>query len=126
MGFFDTKYRAYRDARAGRSAQFSDEEIEKYTGKTRAELDKWAVSTEGVGRWQKASSMMAGGTVGLGMGEMPTHVRGTTLKYGPQWEQRQRDWEEQREQEQRRQEEEEEVKDTTEGKAKGKGKEHSA
>ena len=56
-----------------------------------------------------------------------THVRGTTLKYGPQWEQRQQDWEEQREQEQRRQEEEEEeVKDTTEGKGKWKGKEHSA
>ncbi|KAJ1327034.1 hypothetical protein MN608_08483 [Microdochium nivale] len=111
MGFLDDKVRAYKDARDGRSAKFSDEDIEKYTGKTRAELDNWAANTEGVGRWQKASSMLAGGTVGMGMGEMPTHVVGgagdgssgskSTLKFGPEWEKREIEWKEHREREER-------------------------
>jgi len=96
MGFLNDKHLAYKDAKSGRSAKFSDEQIEKYTGKSRVEFDKWAANTAGVGRWQKASSMMAGGTVGLGMGEMPEHVTGTTLKFGPEWEKRQLEWEQQR------------------------------
>lgn len=96
MGILNDKYRAYKDAQSGRSSKFSDEDIEKYTGKSRVELDKWAANTEGVGRWQKASSMMAGGTVGLGMGEMPEHVTGSTLKFGPEWEKRHLEWEQQR------------------------------
>ncbi|KAH7036012.1 uncharacterized protein B0I36DRAFT_319527 [Microdochium trichocladiopsis] len=95
MGFLGAKYRAYKDARSGRSAKFSDDDIEKYTGKSRVDLDKWAVTTEGVGRWQPASSMMAGGTVGLGMHEMPMNVTRQPLKFGPEWEKRHLEWEQQ-------------------------------
>ena len=45
-------YRRYDDARMGRNKQISEEDLEKYTGKSRAELDKFAATTPGVGKNQ--------------------------------------------------------------------------
>ncbi|KAJ1337829.1 hypothetical protein MN608_00685 [Microdochium nivale] len=83
MGFFSDKYRAYKDAKDGRGTTFSDEDLIKHTGKSRAELDKWARSTEGVGPNQKAGSLTAGGTCGPAVGEYSTYDVASPLKFPP-------------------------------------------
>ncbi len=75
--------RKYRDAKASRSDTISDEEMLKYTGKTKDQLDVWAKDRPDVGGNQLA------GKIGMG----PTPVGGTTswappgkqqLKFPPQ------------------------------------------
>ncbi|KXJ97305.1 hypothetical protein Micbo1qcDRAFT_171006 [Microdochium bolleyi] len=84
MGFLGDKYRAYKDAKEGRSnARFSEADIQKYTGRSRAELDRWAQSTEGVGANQKAGSLTAGGTYGPAVGEYSTFDVAGPLKFPP-------------------------------------------
>lgn len=45
---------------------FSDEDIKKYTGKTRAEFNDFAESTPGVGKNQLAGKIDQGSATGLG------------------------------------------------------------
>ncbi|KAH7171311.1 hypothetical protein EDB81DRAFT_636458 [Dactylonectria macrodidyma] len=49
-----------------KSKPLSDEDILKYTGKTRDELKTWSESTPGVGRNQLSGRMAMGNTSGLG------------------------------------------------------------
>ncbi|KAF4985294.1 hypothetical protein FDECE_16667 [Fusarium decemcellulare] len=57
-------YQRYQDKRRGPGP--SDEDILKYTGKTREELNTWADTQPGVGRNQLAGRISAGPTTGLG------------------------------------------------------------
>ncbi|KAK7755186.1 hypothetical protein SLS62_002691 [Diatrype stigma] len=45
-------YVRYKNARMGRNNKISDEELEKFTGKDRVQLEKWAETTPGVGKNQ--------------------------------------------------------------------------
>ncbi|EKJ77844.1 hypothetical protein FPSE_01937 [Fusarium pseudograminearum CS3096] len=56
-------YRRYKDSKA--PVPLSDEDIKKYTGKTREELGTWADSTPGVGKNQLAGRAMIGEASGL-------------------------------------------------------------
>ncbi|KAF4341336.1 hypothetical protein FBEOM_4809 [Fusarium beomiforme] len=57
----------YERFQAGKKSKpLSDEDILKYTGKTRDELSKWADSQPGVGKNQLAGSITAGPISGLG------------------------------------------------------------
>lgn len=87
MGFLKDKACAYKHAKVSKAAKYSDEDLEKYTGKSRAELDKWAASAEGVVRWQTAGG--ANGVIGVGS------VGEGRLNFGPEWEERgrQAEWE---------------------------------
>jgi len=61
-------YGKWQDLKRGPSTSgMSDEDLLKYTGKTRAEFDKWAATTPGVAGGQAAGSLTAGGTSGFGM-----------------------------------------------------------
>ncbi|KAF5019593.1 hypothetical protein F66182_8403 [Fusarium sp. NRRL 66182] len=65
-------YRRFKDSK--KSVPLSDEDIQKYTGKTREELSAWADSQPGVGRNQLAgraagpASGLAGVAIGDGLG----------------------------------------------------------
>ncbi|KAL4725626.1 hypothetical protein ACLX1H_007775 [Fusarium chlamydosporum] len=74
MGFFSSHstsdqtekkslYRRYKDSKA--PVPLSDEDVLKYTGKTRDELKTWADSTPGVGKNQLAGRAMIGEASGL-------------------------------------------------------------
>ncbi|KAG8676578.1 hypothetical protein FPOAC2_02684 [Fusarium poae] len=56
-------YRRYKDSKA--PVPLSDEDIQKYTGKSREELKTWADSTPGVGKNQLAGRATIGETSGL-------------------------------------------------------------
>jgi hypothetical protein len=56
-------YRRYKDSKA--PVPLSDEDIKKYTGKTREELKTWADSTPGVGKNQLAGRAMIGEAAGV-------------------------------------------------------------
>ncbi|EMR70203.1 hypothetical protein UCREL1_2765 [Eutypa lata UCREL1] len=56
-------YTRYHNARIGRDNKASDEDLEKYTGKSRVELEKWAETTPGVGKNQV--SIAAGSSPGI-------------------------------------------------------------
>ncbi len=56
-------YKSYQDARLGRNNKISDEDLEKYTGKSRVEIEKWAETTPGVGKNQL--SIEAGSKPGI-------------------------------------------------------------
>ncbi|RGP61565.1 hypothetical protein FSPOR_9891 [Fusarium sporotrichioides] len=56
-------YRRYKDSKA--PVPLSDEDIKKYTGKTREELKTWADSTPGVGKNQLAGRAMIGEAPGI-------------------------------------------------------------
>jgi hypothetical protein len=57
-------YRRYKDSKA--PVPLSDEDIQKYTGKSREELKAWADSTPGVGKNQLASKALVGDASGFG------------------------------------------------------------
>lgn len=62
-------YRRYEDKKRGPG--LTDEDILKYTGKTRDELNKWAETQPGVGKNQAAGKISVGsasGFVGAGAG----------------------------------------------------------
>lgn len=59
-------YRRYEDAKSGRNKQISDDDLEKHTGMTRDELQKWAQSRPGVGGNRFAGDITAGHMSGLG------------------------------------------------------------
>ena len=59
-----TLYRRYKDELRGKP--ISDEDIQKYTGKSRAELDQWAEHEAGVGKNQRAGGIAQGPASGLG------------------------------------------------------------
>ena len=49
------KYSQYSDARDGRNSQISDEDMQKYTGKSKDEITEFMETGEGVGGGQKSS-----------------------------------------------------------------------
>ncbi|CAM1510903.1 Fc.00g084160.m01.CDS01 [Cosmosporella sp. VM-42] len=57
-------YQRYQDKKNGPG--ISDEDLKKYTGKTREELNAWADTQPGVGKNQLAGKISMGGTSGLG------------------------------------------------------------
>ncbi|POR31690.1 hypothetical protein TPAR_08099 [Tolypocladium paradoxum] len=57
-------YQRHQDKKRG--APISDEDLKKYTGKTRDEFDAFAANTPGVGRNQLAGKMSVGPASGLG------------------------------------------------------------
>ena len=57
-------YRRYQDAKGPRP--INDDDILKYTGKTRSELHAWADTQPGVGKNQLAGSITVGPPSGLG------------------------------------------------------------
>lgn len=59
-------YKRYEDAKTGRNVQISDEDLKKYTGKSKAEIDQWAKDRPGVGVNQLAGKLTVGGATGLG------------------------------------------------------------
>ncbi|KAJ9149354.1 hypothetical protein NKR23_g4364 [Pleurostoma richardsiae] len=59
-------YRRYQDAKTGRNNTMSDDDLKKYTGMDRAQLEDWAKDRPNVGGNQSAGSITAGGTSGLG------------------------------------------------------------
>ena len=71
-------YQRYDNARSGRNNKFSDEELEKYTGKSRVELEKWAETTPGVGKNQlsiaAASKPGIAGDLAAGAGPLGTNT----------------------------------------------------
>ncbi|KAJ9615003.1 hypothetical protein H2200_001077 [Cladophialophora chaetospira] len=77
MGFLGDKYKAFQNYKNGRnpdgSSKISDEDIKKYTGKDRAEFDKFAANTPGVAGNQNAGSLNAGGNSGLYSGGYTTY-----------------------------------------------------
>ncbi len=77
MGFLGDKYRAFQHFKNGRnpdgSSKMSDEDLKKYTGKDRAEFDKFAANTPGVAGNQNAGSLSAGGNSGLYSGDYTTY-----------------------------------------------------
>lgn len=77
MGFLGDKYKAYQNFKNGRnpdgSSKMSDEDLKKYTGKDRAEFDKFAANTPGVAGNQNAGSLNAGGNSGFYSGAYSTY-----------------------------------------------------
>ena len=71
-------YQRYDDARLGRNNKISDEDLEKYTGKSRVELEKWAETTPGVGKNQvsitAASKAGIAGDLAAGAGPLGTNT----------------------------------------------------
>lgn len=60
-------YQRYKDAKTGRNKPpVSDEELKKYTGMTRGELNEWARDRPHVAGNQLAGSITAGPASGLG------------------------------------------------------------
>lgn len=56
-------YVRYKNARTGRDNKISDEDLEKFTGRDRVQLEKWAETAPGVGKNQV--SIAAAGTPGI-------------------------------------------------------------
>ena len=77
MGFLGDKYKSFTNFKNGRNAdgssKISDEDLKKYAGMDRAELDKFAANTPGVAGNQNAGSLTAGGNSGLYNGAYTTY-----------------------------------------------------
>ncbi|UNI15876.1 hypothetical protein JDV02_002363 [Purpureocillium takamizusanense] len=58
--------RAQEKKRGPGTSGLSDEDLQKYTGKTRAEFDAWKETTPGVGKNQLAGKLAVGPASGLG------------------------------------------------------------
>ncbi|PKS05416.1 hypothetical protein jhhlp_008792 [Lomentospora prolificans] len=58
-------YKRYRDSKASKSDTISDEDMLKYTGKTRDEMNNWAKTAPGVAGNQAAGKLTMGPTSGL-------------------------------------------------------------
>ncbi|KAM7208150.1 hypothetical protein V8F20_001430 [Naviculisporaceae sp. PSN 640] len=59
-------YQRYQDAKRGRNTTISDEELLKYTGKTKSQIVEWGDRTPGVAGNQLAGRADVGPTSGLG------------------------------------------------------------
>lgn len=59
-------YRRYHDSKTGRDKSISDEDMLKYTGKTKAQVNEWAKTAPGVAGNQAAGKLDMGPTSGLG------------------------------------------------------------
>ncbi|KAK4459734.1 hypothetical protein QBC42DRAFT_231085 [Cladorrhinum samala] len=59
-------YQRYWEYKNHRTKQISDEDMLKYTGKSRAELGEWSKSAPGVGGNQAAGTLAAGPASGFG------------------------------------------------------------
>lgn len=60
-------YEKYQDRKRGPgTSNLTDEELMKYTGKSREEFDAWKNTADGVAGGQAAGSMTAGGNSGIG------------------------------------------------------------
>ncbi|KAJ4391101.1 hypothetical protein N0V93_004716 [Gnomoniopsis smithogilvyi] len=59
-------YRRYQDAKSGRNNPISDEDLKKYTGKTKEELNEWSKDRPHVGGNRNAGSITAGPASGFG------------------------------------------------------------
>lgn len=57
-------YQRYQTAKRGKP--IADEDIQKYTGKSRDELSQWAENEPGVGKNQRAGGIAQGPASGLG------------------------------------------------------------
>lgn len=87
MGWLGDKYKQYQNFKHGRnddgSSKISEEDLIKYTGKDKAELDKFAANTPGVAGNQAAGSITAGGNMGLYNGEYTSYDAHKKPKDGP-------------------------------------------
>ena len=87
-------YKRWRDSKASRSGDISDEDMLKYTGKTKSEVNDWAKSTPGVAGNQAAGKLAMGPTTGLGGAAVADGYGGwgpdsnAQPKYPPQQEQK--------------------------------------
>ncbi|KAJ0373541.1 hypothetical protein COL26b_008262 [Colletotrichum chrysophilum] len=59
-------YQRYEDKNNGRDKVISDEDLLKYTGKTREEINAWAKDRPGVAGNQAAGTLAAGPATGFG------------------------------------------------------------
>jgi hypothetical protein len=59
-------YRRYQDSKASRSDRISEEDMLKYTGKTKTEINDWSKDTPGVAGNRAAGTLAMGATSGLG------------------------------------------------------------
>ncbi|KAK4128915.1 hypothetical protein N657DRAFT_545498, partial [Parathielavia appendiculata] len=59
-------YQRCVDARTGRNNQISDDDLRKYTGMTKAQLNEWSKDRSGVAGNQLAGSLAMGPASGLG------------------------------------------------------------
>ena len=59
-------YRRFKDSKASRSDAISDEDMLKYTGRTKAEVKDWSKTAPGVAGNQAAGKLSMGDTTGLG------------------------------------------------------------
>ncbi|KAF5517599.1 hypothetical protein CGCA056_v010905 [Colletotrichum aenigma] len=59
-------YQRYEDKKNGRDKVISDEDLLKYTGKTREEINAWAKDRPGVAGNQAAGTLAAGPATGFG------------------------------------------------------------
>lgn len=59
-------YQRYVDAKTGRNVEFSDEDLVKYTGMTKAEMQEWAKDRPGVAGNQPAGKLAMGPASGFG------------------------------------------------------------
>jgi hypothetical protein len=77
MGWLGDKYKAFSNYKNGRnpdgSSKISEEDLIKYTGMDKAEMDKFAANTPGVAGNQNAGSLTAGGNSGLYSGAYTTY-----------------------------------------------------
>ncbi len=77
MGWLGKKYQAFTNFKNGRnpdgSSKILEEDLVKYTGKDKAEMDKFAANTPGVAGNQNAGSLTAGPTSGLYSGGYTTY-----------------------------------------------------
>jgi hypothetical protein len=58
--WFGKKYKEFSDAKSGRNNQISDEDMQKYTGKTKDEITDMVKEGKGVGRGQQANAVGPG------------------------------------------------------------------
>ncbi|KAL0764259.1 hypothetical protein CaCOL14_013312 [Colletotrichum acutatum] len=59
-------YQRYQDKKSGRDTQISDEDLQKYTGKTKDEINDWAKDRPGVAGNRAAGTLTAGPASGFG------------------------------------------------------------
>ncbi|KAI3535458.1 hypothetical protein CSPX01_11412 [Colletotrichum filicis] len=59
-------YQRYQDKKSGRDTQISDEDLKRYTGKTKDEINDWAKDRPGVAGNRAAGTLTAGPASGFG------------------------------------------------------------
>jgi hypothetical protein len=58
--WFGKKFKEYSDAKSGRNSQISEEDMQKYTGKSKEEIAEMVKEGKGVGRGQQANAVGPG------------------------------------------------------------------